>query len=79
MKIALIFILFLLFPVNQTFGQTKPATSIANSQQAKTADSLYNLADKYLSDNNYQQALLISERSLEIFEVIGYQRKMGDC
>ncbi len=73
------YLLFCFLLTNSSFGQIKPATSIATSQQAKTADSLYKLADKYLSNNNYQQAFQMSERSLEIFEALGDQHKMGDC
>ena len=77
MKVALIPIFF--FLINQSFGQTKPAGSLANAQNIKTADSLFNLGKKYDSLQNYRQALPLIENSLKIYEVIGEERKVGDC
>lgn len=77
MKIALIPILF--FLINQSFGQTKSAVSLANAQNIKTADSLFNLGKKYDSLQNYQQALPMFEKSLAIYEIIEERHKAGDC
>jgi adenylate cyclase len=56
----------------KSYGQT-PAQTI------KTADSLFKLAEKYDSLQNYKQALPLFENSLKMYEVLGENHKVGDC
>ena len=61
------------------YGQTQSSQKIATSPQAKTADSLFNVAEKYDSTQNYQQAMPLFEKSLAIYQAIGEKHKAGDC
>jgi adenylate cyclase len=74
---APIFLFYLFFTGPKLHAQTKQA--IATSQQAKTADSLFKLAEKYYDAGDFKQALPLFEISLPIYQNLGKQREIGDC
>lgn len=80
-NIWIYFLLILLLGVlgKRLYSQTKPTVSEATSQQAKIADSLYALAKKYDTVNDYRQAILSFERSLENYRITGNYKRVGDC
>jgi adenylate cyclase len=86
MKSYLIYSLFCLCFLNEIeqklYGQTKTSQKIAiplKSQDKKTADSIFTLAERYNDAGDSKQALIFFEKILPTYQNIGQNQKVGDC
>lgn len=69
----------------KTYGQTNTVphsvtlTKVTVSSNKKVADSLFNLGSTYQDSLKYQQSLALLETSLRLYQLIGDEKKIGDC
>ena len=74
----LFFLILFIVIEEKGYGQSKQKTDIVSKSKI-VADSLYKLGSKYDETGNSKEALILYEKSLNIYQSIGENQKVGDC
>jgi adenylate cyclase len=79
----MLFFLFLIFGIGkELYCQSKSVQKKVidiKTQDEKIADSLVKRATKWQEANEFKQALILLEKSLNIYQKIGKNKNVGDC